>query len=171
MVTFEWAIRKDRENIKQHQVSFTEAQEAFFDPKRVIYEDIKHSTPTEARFFCIGLVHGKPCTVRYTLRDGNIRIFGAGFWRKEQKSMNEKIKIGDIVEGTFGPMRRIVDNLPTPDQLVRREVDAEKITMLLDRTTLKFFRELADAQGASYQRMIRELLKEYVAVHKEKMTA
>ena len=85
--------------------------------------------------------------------------------------MNEKIKIGDVVEGTFGPMRRIVDNLPTPDQLVRREVDAEKITMLLDRTTLKFFREIADAQGASYQRMIRELLKEYVAVHKEKMTA
>ncbi len=85
MASFEWGERKNRENIAEHRVSFVEAQEAFFDPNRVIYEDLKHSTPTETRYFCIGLVNGKPCTVRYTLRDGNIRIFGAGFWRKEQK--------------------------------------------------------------------------------------
>jgi len=85
MVTFEWADRKNKENIEEHKVSFTDAQEAFFDPNRVIYEDIKHSTPTEICYFCIGIVNGKPCAVRYTWRHGNIRIFRAGFWRKEQK--------------------------------------------------------------------------------------
>jgi len=79
--------------------------------------------------------------------------------------MNEKIKIGDVVEGTFGPMRRIVDNLPPPDELLRRETDAEKVTMLLDRTTLNFFKKAAESQGASYQRMIRELLKDYAEMH------
>ncbi len=81
--------------------------------------------------------------------------------------MSEKIQIGDVVEGTHGPMRRIVDNLPTPDDLLRRETDAEKVTMLLDRKTLRFFREQATTQGASYQRMIRELLKEYAELHQE----
>ncbi len=85
MVIFEWADRKNKQNITEHKVSFIDAQEAFFDPDRVVYEDIKHSTPAENRYFCIGLVHGAPCAVRYTLRNGNIRIFGAGFWRKEQK--------------------------------------------------------------------------------------
>ena len=83
--------------------------------------------------------------------------------------MSEKIKIGDVVDGTFGPMRRIIDTLPPPDELLRRETDAEKVTMLLDRMTLKFFKELAAAQGASYQRMIRELLKDYVEVHRKQI--
>ncbi len=81
--------------------------------------------------------------------------------------MSEKIKIGDVVEGTYGPMRRIVDNLPSPDELLRREPEVEKVTMQLDSFTLKFFKEKAAAQGASYQRMIRELLKSYAEMHQK----
>lgn len=53
----------------------------FFDPRRVIAEDLRHRE-TERRYFCFGDVGDGILTVRFTWRDGRIRIFGAGFWRK-----------------------------------------------------------------------------------------
>ena len=41
-VTFEWDEGKDKENQHKHGVSFAAAQQAFFDPHRVIAEDITH---------------------------------------------------------------------------------------------------------------------------------
>jgi len=35
-VRFEWGEAKDRENLRKHGVSFSRAQFAFADPKRVI---------------------------------------------------------------------------------------------------------------------------------------
>ena len=77
---FEWNPEKDRSNRENHGLSFEQAQQAFFDPQRVILEDVKHSAD-EPRFFCIGLVEGLVATVRYTMREDRIRIFGAGYWR------------------------------------------------------------------------------------------
>ncbi|HEY7389038.1 MAG TPA: BrnT family toxin [Bryobacteraceae bacterium] len=79
--SFEWDEAKDRANRAKHGVSFAQAQEAFFDPRRVIAEDLDHSG-TEQRFFCFGRVGGGVMTVRFTWREGRIRIFGAGYWRK-----------------------------------------------------------------------------------------
>ncbi len=79
---FDWDDAKDIANIVKHGVSFAVAQEAFFDPGRLIYRDVPHSL-SEKRWFCIGkLPNGEVITVRFTKRDGKIRIFGAGFWRK-----------------------------------------------------------------------------------------
>ena len=36
----------------------------------------------EERLFCLGRVRGKVLTVRFTYREGRIRIYGAGYWRK-----------------------------------------------------------------------------------------
>lgn len=60
---------------------FSLAQYAFADVCRVVAEDLDHST-TEKRYFCFGEVNGGILTVRFTYRDGAIRIFGAGYWRK-----------------------------------------------------------------------------------------
>jgi uncharacterized DUF497 family protein len=79
--SFEWDDAKDRANRAKHRVSFLEAQVAFFDPDRVIAEDLDHSG-TEQRYFCFGRVAGNVMTVRFTYREGRIRIFGAGYWRK-----------------------------------------------------------------------------------------
>jgi len=79
--SFEWDDAKDRANREKHGVSFAQAQRAFFDPKRVIAEDLDHSG-RERRLFCFGEVDGGVMTVRFTYRDGRIRIFGAGYWRK-----------------------------------------------------------------------------------------
>ena len=78
---FEWDPAKDVENLAKHGVSFTEAQLAFADERRVITDDPNHSEG-ETRFFCIGRVEQGVLTVRFTPRDAVIRIIGAGFWRK-----------------------------------------------------------------------------------------
>ena len=78
---FEWDDSKDLENQNKHGVSFAKAQFAFIDNKRVIAEDTTHSGK-EQRYYCFGIVDGGVLTVRFTWRDGIIRIFGAGYWRK-----------------------------------------------------------------------------------------
>ncbi len=78
---FEWDDAKDRLNRAKHGVAFALAQEAFFDTNRVIAEDLSHSN-VEKRYFCFGRVGGGVMTVRFTWREGRIRIFGAGYWRK-----------------------------------------------------------------------------------------
>ena len=79
--TFEWDEAKERINRGKHGVSFVLAQQAFLDPRRVIAEDLSHSG-TEQRYFCFGWIDGGVMTVRFTWRDGRIRIFGARYWRK-----------------------------------------------------------------------------------------
>lgn len=56
-VTFEWDHKKNEINIQKHGVSFYEAQKAFFDPKRIIAEDLEHSK-TENRYYCFGKIEG-----------------------------------------------------------------------------------------------------------------
>jgi len=82
--SFEWNAAKDRANRAKHGVAFSEAQAAFFDPRRVIAEDLEHSSG-EQRYFCFGRVAGGILTVRFTYREGSIRIFGAGYWRKGKR--------------------------------------------------------------------------------------
>jgi len=81
---FEWDAEKDEENQAKHNVSFSLAQHAFLDPKRIIVEDINHSRE-ENRFYCVGRVGDGIMTVRFTYRGNIIRIFGAGYWRKGRK--------------------------------------------------------------------------------------
>ena len=78
---FEWDPAKDRENQLKHGVAFAVAQFAFADPQRVIAEDTSHSSG-EQRYFCFGAVGGGVLTVRFTYRQGVIRILGAGYWRR-----------------------------------------------------------------------------------------
>jgi uncharacterized DUF497 family protein len=78
---FEWDPAKDRENQRKHGVAFAVAQFASADPQRVIAEDTSHSSG-EQRYFCFGTVGGGVLTVRFTYRQGVIRIFGAGYWRR-----------------------------------------------------------------------------------------
>ena len=81
-VLFEWDPAKDLENQFKHGVSFYEAQHAFEDPKRVIAEDMTHSTDSEKRYYCFGKGGAGVLTVRFTYRKGAIRVFGAGYWRR-----------------------------------------------------------------------------------------
>jgi len=79
---FEWDLSKNEDNIKKHGVLFEEAQLAFFDENRIIEKDENHSTPEEIRYFLFGNTGKGIITVRFTMRNNNIRIFGAGYWRQ-----------------------------------------------------------------------------------------
>jgi uncharacterized DUF497 family protein len=82
--SFEWDDDKNQLNLQKHGISFELAQYAFFDPHRVIVQDLAHSQ-TESRFYCMGQVNQEVITVRFTYREEKIRIFGAGYWRKGRK--------------------------------------------------------------------------------------
>ena len=77
---FEWDAAKDLAKRAKHGVGFVEAPEAFFDPRRLIFADSAHGG-SERHYFCLGLVDGRVLTVRFTWRDGRMRLFGAGYWR------------------------------------------------------------------------------------------
>ena len=84
--SFEWDDEKDQINIQKHGVSFSEAQYAFLDKNRVIAKDQEHSDE-EQRYYCFGLNQERTgiLTVRFTWRGNQIRIYGAGYWRKGKK--------------------------------------------------------------------------------------
>lgn len=86
---FDWDERKNHENHKKHGVSFELAQLAFADSKRVIAEDLTHSLG-EKRYYCIGRVGHGVLTVRFTYREGVIRIIGAGYRRRGKRIYEEQ---------------------------------------------------------------------------------
>lgn len=89
---FDWDEDKDVENQVKHGVSFSLAQRAFLDPRRVIMKDLIHSH-AEERYYCIGRVDDGILTVRFIYRDILIRIIGAGYWRKGRKTYEKQNKI------------------------------------------------------------------------------
>lgn len=83
--SFEWNEQRNLRNQQVYGVSFESAEDAFFDPQRLIISDDEHSIEEE-RWYCIGKIDdGRIITVRFTIRNTNIRIFGAGEWRKWRK--------------------------------------------------------------------------------------
>ena len=89
---FDWDPTKDQENQRKHGVAFAVAQIAFADTRRVIAEDLSHSS-SEKRYYCFGWIDGGILTVRFTFRDDVIRIFGAGYWRKGRRIYERENKI------------------------------------------------------------------------------
>ena len=89
--SFIWDSRKEILNVRKHGINFTKAAMTFKDDKKKLFTDSRHSE-REPRYFCICKVGGMILTVRFTYRDGKIRIYGAGYWRKG-KGYYEKEKI------------------------------------------------------------------------------
>ncbi len=72
--------------------------------------------------------------------------------KKEQvKYTDEPILLGEEVE----------DFLPRPEELVFKN-PARKVTITLDEKSIAFFKTEAERLRVPYQRMIRNLLSEYV---------
>jgi uncharacterized DUF497 family protein len=89
---FVWHAEKERINVVRQRIGFRAASRAFLDQNRIIVPDQKHSQ-LEPRWFCIGRVGSEVVTVRFTYRGKQIRIFGAGVWRKGRKLYEEKTKV------------------------------------------------------------------------------
>lgn len=89
---FEWDPLKELLNIEKHNVSFAQAIEAFKDHDGFDLDDGAHSRE-ELRYYRVGkTLDGRILTVRFTIRDDVIRIFGAGEWREFRSRYYEKTK-------------------------------------------------------------------------------
>ena len=71
------------------------------------------------------------------------------------------LKTGEIVEVTFGSMQEIEDFLPRPEELVFRPKGV-KVTLILSEDSVAYFKEQGERLNTPYQRMIRNLIDEYV---------
>ena len=80
--------------------------------------------------------------------------------------MKKKIEYTDLPPGgkPIGELEIIEDFLPPPEELVFKE-DNTKVTIALSRRSIKFFKKQAKKHNTQYQKMIRNLLDEYVTQH------
>lgn len=63
-------------------------------------------------------------------------------------------------EFPIGKLTRIKDVLPPPEQLVVPE-ETIKVTLLLSKSSVQFFKHQAARHRTKYQRMLRELVDRY----------
>lgn len=62
----------------------------------------------------------------------------------------------------IGRIKIIKDFLPSPDELVYKEENV-KVTINLRRSSINFFKQVANKSHTKYQRVIRSLLDEYAS--------
>lgn len=78
--------------------------------------------------------------------------------------MKNQIKYTDE---PIGKVKVIADFLPTPEELALKNQNT-KITISLSSESVAFFKEEAEKHDMQYQKMIRQLLDEYVSHHKKR---
>ena len=76
--------------------------------------------------------------------------------------MNKKIKYSDE---PLNELRLMSDFLPTPEELSLRNRNT-KITISLSTESINFFKDQANQHDMQYQKMIRQLLDDYVTQQK-----
>lgn len=70
--------------------------------------------------------------------------------KKKIKYKNEKI----------GKVEVVKDFLPKPEDLIFKETTV-KVTLNLSKSSIEFFKEIAQKHGSQYQKVIRNLLDQY----------
>ena len=82
-----------------------------------------------------------------------------GIGGKENKYMKKKIKYSNE---KIGRVELVKDFLPKPEELVFKE-ETVKVTLNLSKSSIEFFKGLAQKHGSKYQKVIRNLLDRYTS--------
>jgi len=77
--------------------------------------------------------------------------------------MKKKIKYSDE---KIGEIEIVSDFLSKPEDLVFKE-DTVKVTLNLSKSSIEFFKEIAQKHGSQYQKVIRNLLDTYTSRYSE----
>jgi uncharacterized DUF497 family protein len=88
-IRFSWDVRKARQNINRHKISFEEASTVFYDENAIEYFDPEHSEK-EDRFLMLGISWRlRVLVVNYCLRKNGleIRIISARKALKKEKDI------------------------------------------------------------------------------------
>ena len=78
--------------------------------------------------------------------------------------MKNQIKYTDE---PIGKIKVIADFLPSPDELALKNKNT-KVTISLSRESVSYFKDEAEKHDMQYQKMIRQLLDEYVSHQKSR---
>lgn len=70
-----------------------------------------------------------------------------------KKQMDKNMPVGKLI--------KIDDFLPSPNQLVEAE-ETQKITIMLNKKSITYFKKLAAKHHTKYQPLIRRLVEKYV---------
>ncbi len=81
------------------------------------------------------------------------------FGEKENKYMKSKTKYSNE---KIGKVEIVRDFLPKPEDLIFKE-DTMKITLNLSKSSVEFFKGIAEKHGSQYQKVIRKLLDRYAS--------
>ena len=73
--------------------------------------------------------------------------------------MKKKIKYSNK---KIGKLEVVKDFLPKPEELVFKE-DTVKVTLNLSKSSVEFFKGIAQKHGSRYQKVIRNLLDRYTS--------
>ena len=88
---FDWDEGNEQKNWVKHKVLIQEAEDIFFDSKRLILEDIKHSSDAEQRFILIGYTkQGRMLFIIFTIREKRVRIISARDTDRKEERLYEK---------------------------------------------------------------------------------
>ena len=82
---------------------------------------------------------------------------------KENRYMRKKTKYNDV---KIGEVEVVKDFLPRPEELVFKE-NTIKVTLNLSKSSIEFFKGIAQKHGSQYQKVIRNLLDNYTSRYSE----
>lgn len=83
---------------------------------------------------------------------------------KVRKSMSKAIQYS---EEPLGELKLVTDFLPSPEELTLKKENT-KVTISLSSESVAYFKDVAKRHHLQYQKIIRELLDEYVAQQKRR---
>ena len=83
---------------------------------------------------------------------------------KVKRFMSKTIRYSDE---PLGDLKLVTDFLPSPEELALKSENT-KITISLSSESVAYFKEVAKNHHLQYQKIIRELLDEYVANQKRR---
>lgn len=95
---FEWNTEKSITNLKNHGVSFSEAELVFEDLYAIEEFDVEHSTAEESRFKMLAMADEKLLVVVYTMRGDSFRIISARKAEKYERELYERQRSEDVRE-------------------------------------------------------------------------
>jgi uncharacterized DUF497 family protein len=85
---FEWDEGNSHKPAK-HGVTVKEAEEAFFDPRARVQDDVLHSQAEQRWWLWGGSTHGRLLKIAFTVRGNKIRVISARDMNKKERSFYE----------------------------------------------------------------------------------
>ena len=76
------------------------------------------------------------------------------------RTYKESIKTPSYTNVPIGKIEIVKDFLPTPEELVLKDATV-KVTLNLSKTSIDFFKSIAQKNGSQYQKIIRLILDSY----------